>query len=115
MAFYYVDYENVHLSGLKGIEELNHKDEVYIYCRYSDIKRIETSVNKKDIKSKVKCIVVEGRTKNALDFELLSDFFVSRKHDLRIIVSKDKGYDAAIHNVTQIICSLVHKVRMTDQ
>ena len=96
MALYYVDFENVHTGGLNGIEELCRKDEVYIYCREIDVKRIERNLMKKNIKASVKCKIVDGVTKNALDFELLSDLFMSKKHDIRIIISKDKGFDAAI-------------------
>ena len=96
MALYYVDFENVHTGGLNGIEELCRKDEVYIYCRETDVKGIESKLKQKKIKALVKCKIVDGVTKNALDFELLSDLFVSKKHDIRIIISKDKGFDAAI-------------------
>ena len=96
MALYYVDFENVHTGGLKGIEELCRKDEVYIHCRETDVKRIESNLMKKNVKASVKCKIVDGVTKNALDFELLSDLFMSKKHDIRIIISKDKGFDAAI-------------------
>lgn len=96
MALYYVDFENVHTGGLKGIEELCRKDEVYVYCRETDVRRIENYLKTKNTKASVKCKIVDGVTKNALDFELLSDLFVSKKHDIRIIISKDKGFDAAI-------------------
>ena len=96
MALYYVDFENVHAGGLKGIEELGRKDEVYIYCRETDVKGIDSRLKQKEIKALVKCKIVDGVTKNALDFELLSDLFICKKHDIRIIISKDKGFDAAI-------------------
>ncbi len=96
MAFYYVDFENVHTGGLNGIEELCRKDEVYIYCRETDLRKIESYLGKKNTKASVKCKMVDGKTKNALDFELLSDLFVNKKHDIRVIISKDRGFDAAI-------------------
>ena len=96
MAFYYVDFENVHTGGLKGIEELCRKDEVYVYCREMDVRRIEYYLKDREIKASVKCKIVEGVTKNALDFELLSDLFVNKKHDIRVIISYDKGFDVAI-------------------
>ena len=106
MALYYVDFENVHAGGLKGIEELGRKDEVYIYCRETDVKGIESKLKQKEIKALVKCKIVDGVTKNALDFELLSDLFICKKHDIRIIISKDKGFDAAIRRGirNKIIC-----------
>ncbi len=96
MALYYVDFENVHTGGLKGIEELGRKDEVYIYCRETDIKGIERILKRKEIKASVVCQIVDGVTKNALDFELVSELFIDRNKSMRIIVSKDKGFDAAI-------------------
>ncbi len=96
MALYYVDFENVHAGGLKGIEELGRKDEVYIYCRETDIKGIERILKRKEIKASVVCQIVDGVTKNALDFELVSELFIDRNKSMRIIVSKDKGFDAAI-------------------
>ena len=35
--------------------------------------------------------------KNALDFELITDLFVESKRSIKIIISMDKGYDAAIN------------------
>lgn len=96
MALYYVDFENVHAEGLKGIEDLDRKDEVRIYCREMDVKGIEIRLKQKKIKALVKCVIVRCRTKNALDFELISDLFMEKKDELRFIVSKDKGYDVAI-------------------
>lgn len=92
----YVDFENVHLSGLDGIENLSSKDKVYIYCRDCDVLRIKSLLKGKKIKSSVECRIVQGKTKNALDFELISDLFSDQRSRMKIIVSKDKGYDAAI-------------------
>ena len=96
MALYYVDFEKVHAGGLQGIEELGRKDEVYIYCREKDVKGIEGRIKQNEIKATVKCIFVDGITKNALDFELVSELFIDKSKKMRIIVSKDKGFDAAI-------------------
>jgi hypothetical protein len=91
---YYIDFENVHFNGLKGIEELEKEDSVLIYCRKPDIARIKQYLP--TTKAKVKCCLVEGVSKNALDFELISDLFMAKRSGLKIIISNDKGFDAAI-------------------
>ena len=63
MAFYYVDFENVHTGGFIGIEDLSRKDSVFVYCRETDIKRIVAILQEKKIKATVKCIMVESITK----------------------------------------------------
>lgn len=93
---FYVDFENVHLSGINGIEDLSSKDRVIIYCRADDIPRIKEHLKGEEVKAKVECRIVAGKTKNALDFELISDLFSDRKSRMNIIVSEDKGYDCAI-------------------
>lgn len=93
---FYVDFENVHLSGLNEVENLSSKDKVLIFCRNEDVARIKEHLNGKRIKALIECRIVSGKTKNALDFELISDLFSERKAQMNIIVSKDKGYDAAI-------------------
>ena len=96
MTSYYIDFENVRLSGLKGIENLDKKDQVFIYCREMDIEKIRTALIKMDYKASVKCRIVNCNSKNALDFELISDLFMSRKTGLKVIISKDKGFEAAV-------------------
>ncbi len=96
MTFYYIDFENVQLNGLKGIETLEKKDQVLIYCRETDIVRIKTALFRVEYKASVRCRIVNCVTKNALDFELISDLFMNRRHGGKIIISKDKGFDAAV-------------------
>ena len=96
MAIYYVDFENVHIGGLKGAESLYEDDTVLVYCRDKDVSAIETECKKRKIKAFVKCCVVTGTTKNALDFELISDLFMDKCDEIRYIISHDKGYEAAV-------------------
>ena len=96
MVYYYIDFENVQLNGLKGIEELEKRDKVLIYCRETDIGRIKTALYGVNIKASVTCRIVNSTSKNALDFELISDLFMSRSKCMKVIISKDKGFDAAI-------------------
>ena len=92
---YYVDFENVHFEGIRGIEELDEEDLVLIYCREDDVNRIKNHIGK--TKASVRCRIVSGVSKNALDFELITDLFMSKKEGLKFIISKDKGFDAAIN------------------
>ena len=95
MAFYYVDFENVHFNGLKGVDELDSDDQVLIYCREKDVDVIRRCMCK--TRASVKCCIVNDVSKNALDFELISDLFGNDYDGIKYIVSNDKGYDAAIH------------------
>ena len=96
MAIYYVDFENVHIGGLKGVESLYADDTALVYCRDKDVSAIEHECKKRKIKAFVKCCVVTGTTKNALDFELISDLFMDKSDEIRYIISHDKGYEAAV-------------------
>ena len=97
MAYFYVDYENVHSDGLAGIDTLSKSDRVFIYCRQDDVPRIRTYFSFTKTKATVSCRIVEATTKNALDFELISEMFSEhRKGRINYIVSGDKGFDAAI-------------------
>ena len=66
MALYYVDFENVHFDGLKGIERLNIEDQVLIYCRESDVKAIRRGLRK--TKASIKCCIVNDFSKNVSGF-----------------------------------------------
>ncbi len=94
-SVYYVDFENVHFDGLRGVERLNVEDRVLIYCRENDVEVIRRCLHK--TKASVKCCIVNDFSRNALDFELISDLFKSDFEGVKYIISNDKGYDAAIH------------------
>ena len=97
MKFYLVDYENVHESGLAGLNKLDANAEVYIF--YSkNANKLSFDLHNKIIESKANVIIkkVEVNTKNDLDVQL--SFFagelVSKNPNCEInIVSQDKGYD----------------------
>ncbi len=113
MAIYYVDFENVHIGGLKGAESLYQDDTVLIYCRDKDVSAIETECKKRKIKAFVKCCVVNGTRKNALDFELISDLFMDKSDEIRYIISHDKGYEAAVERGLRngILCFRIENIR----
>lgn len=110
----YVDYENVSNSGIDGIERLSSGYEVRIlYSSHADTMRIPYIQMVINTKAKVSFIEVCISTMNALDFQLITDLYSNIKKGIQYyIVSKDKGYDAAIErgkalglgNVDRIAC-----------
>jgi len=96
----YVDFENVASSGITGISNLKEDDSVIIfYTTAADKLRFAEVVEVKDTKAEVRVRKVESGTKNALDFQLLTILFLDQKKEGNaeyIIVSNDRGYDAAI-------------------
>ena len=96
----YVDFENVASSGLTGISNLKADDTVIIfYTAAADKLRFAEVVEIKNTEAETRFFKVENSTKNALDFQLLTILFLDQKKEERaeyIIVSNDRGYDAAI-------------------
>lgn len=102
MSSFYVDYENVHLSGLTGIESLHKSDQVIVYCRDEDVLRIKCFVLDRKIKAKVLCRIVSASTKNALDFQMITELSLfEKKNHLIFIISNDHGYDASIKTLQE--------------
>lgn len=102
MTKYFVDYENVHIYGLKGILRLTEEDTVIIF--YSEAAdKLTFGLHKRLMQSSANIEyrkVITG-TPNALDFQLAScvgyEIAESDKNTINIIiVSKDKGYDSII-------------------
>ena len=97
MKFYLVDYENVHESGLVGLNKLDKNAEVHIF--YSkNANKLNFDLLNKILKTSATIVTtkIEATTKNALDFILtFCAAELSLKHpDSEIyIVSKDQGYD----------------------
>lgn len=95
MAVYLVDYENVHQSGLTGIETLSTDDLVVIFYSYDGaavpVYVLDKCTARLDYRR-----VVTGTT-NALDFQLVAFLF----HEMQpeedyYIISHDKGYDMVV-------------------
>ena len=116
MAIYYVDFENVHIGGLKGAESLYPEDTILVYCRDNDVPVIEEACKKRKVKACIKCCVVTGTTKNALDFELISDLFMDKAEEIRYIISHDKGYEAAVERGLRkgILCFRKENIKDTS-
>ncbi len=77
MNYYYIDFENVKTAGLKGIDSLPSGDTVKIFAKggsdqmkFNDIKTLMAA------KAGVAIEDVVTGTKNALDFQLLTDLMI---------------------------------------
>ena len=95
---YYVDFENVHGAGLKGIDKLGERDEVLVFfSQAAETFHIEQAIDILKSKARVEFIEIDGGTRNSLDFQLVAALFgmISDEYDYAI-VSGDGGFDAAI-------------------
>ncbi len=94
--YYLVDYENVHKTGLYGIDKLEKNDNVIIF--YSpNADKLPFSLHNQIIETKAEITYFEVDTvgKNALDFQLSSYIgYIVGKHPkcMCYIISKDNGY-----------------------
>lgn len=102
----YVDYENVSLSGLKDVESLGTDDVVKIFIGAQNSKLSMVDANRIfNCEASVELITNKYIGKNALDFIIM----VHMGHDIALslakeyyIISKDKGYDPAIHEMRRL-------------
>ena len=94
--YYLVDYENVHKTGLYGIDKLEKNDNVIIF--YSpNADKLPFSLHNQIIETKAEITYFEVDTvgENALDFQLSSYIgYIVGKHPkcMCYIISKDNGY-----------------------
>lgn len=96
MGYYFVDYENVKIDGLNGINKLEPSDKVCIfYSEHADTLTFDLHKRLNESKATITFEKVEVGSKNALDFQLatfLGYEIASKKDDEYYIVSKDTGY-----------------------
>ena len=96
MNLIFVDFENVHNTGLNGLENLTENEIVYLF--YSkNTPHLPMDVVAKISKSPADIELVEsGAGKNAMDFVIASYLgYMINEHDDNVdyfILSKDKGY-----------------------
>ena len=98
---FFVDFENVKISGLDGLLELNSTDEVFIfYSDNADGITFDVHKNLNETKAKINLQKVEVGSKNALDFQLSSylGFIINERlnkgneNTSYFIVTKDSGF-----------------------
>ena len=95
---YFVDFENVHGAGLKGVDALDERDEVVvIYSQAAETFHIEQAIDILKSKASIRFVEADAGTRNAADFQLIVALFgdMSEEYDYAI-VSGDGGFDAAI-------------------
>lgn len=109
MRFFFIDYENTHMSGLEGLEDITDDDFVYIFYNPKDTFPIKYL--KPEILKHIEFVEPYIGHSNALDFQLISmvgyklnDPYISEF----IIVSKDNGYKPA----AQFWCDRGFKVKV---
>ena len=55
---FFIDYENVHMSGLRGLTKLAKGDEVLIFCRENDVEKLHEYLDHINTKALVKYVPV---------------------------------------------------------
>lgn len=98
MANYYIDYENVHNEGLKGIEKLGPADKLSLfYSNKADTLKIDIVCQLLECQASISFHKIVNGIENALDFQLITALMCNYTPDADYyIISRDKGYDAAI-------------------
>lgn len=95
--YYFIDYENVHKTGFKGLLNLSSNDNVIIF--YSgNADKITFNLHKEivDSKADITYFEVKAGGKNALDFQLSTylGYLIGNKKKTRCyIVSNDRGFE----------------------
>ena len=100
MNFVFVDYENVSIKGLTGIEKMNEDTVVYLfYSENTAHLPMSTVAILNGSKAEMRYILTKTG-KNALDFVLASvlGFVIKERfqEDTFYILSKDKGFDVLV-------------------
>ena len=95
---YYIDFENVHGAGLKGVDALREDDHVLVfYSQAAETFHIEHAIDLLRSKAKIEFVEIDGGTRNSLDFQLVAALFGTISDEFGYaIVSGDGGFDAAI-------------------
>ena len=95
---YFIDFENVHGAGLKGVDELSENDEVIvIYSQAAETFHIEHAIDILKSKARINFVEVDGGTRNAADFQLIVALYGAMSDEFDYaIVSGDGGFDAAV-------------------
>lgn len=96
MATYLVDFENVHSEGLKGVDNLDENDRVYLfYSPNADSITFETHFRLMRSKAQIEMFEAKRTGKNAIDFHLssfLGYLLAKDETETYFVVSKDNGY-----------------------
>ncbi len=116
MANYYIDYENVHNEGLKGVYQLQQGDKLTLfYSSKADTLKIDVVRQLMDCSAEIQFEKIVNGVENALDFQLITALMCNYVSEERYyIISRDKGYDAAIEMAAKQNRSNVYRCRDID-
>ncbi|MCM1506224.1 MAG: PIN domain-containing protein [Ruminococcus flavefaciens] len=97
IRYYLIDYENVHQTGMNGIEKLTEKDRLVIFYT-ANAETLTFSLYEKLVqcKAEIQLYKVQCGAKNALDFQLATflGYILGDNPDTDChIISSDKGYE----------------------
>lgn len=98
MSSYYIDYENVHNEGLNGVDKLVQGDRLCLFysCK-ADTLKIDVVQQLMMCAADIRFEKIDNGIENALDFQLITALMCNYSAaESYYIISKDKGYDAAI-------------------
>lgn len=99
--YYLIDYENVHQTGLNGIENLTENDRLVIFYT-TNAETLTFSVYEKlmQCRAEIQLYKVQCGGKNALDFQLATflGYILGNNPDTEChVISNDKGYEYVIN------------------
>jgi len=95
---YFIDFENTHGAGLKGVDKLGEDDEVaIIYSQAAETFHIEHAIDIMNSKARILFVEADAGTRNAADFQLIVALYADMDEAYEYaIISGDGGFDAAI-------------------
>ncbi len=116
MANYYIDYENVHNEGLKGVYQLQQGDKLTLfYSSKADTLKIDVVRQLMECPADIQFEKIVNGVENALDFQLITALMCNYVPQERYyIISRDKGYDAAIEMAGKQNRTNVYRCRDID-
>lgn len=116
MANYYIDYENVHNEGLKGVYQLQQGDKLTLfYSSKADTLKIDVVRQLMECPAEIRFEKIVNGVENALDFQLITALMCNYLPEERYyIISRDKGYDAAIEMAGKQNRTNVYRCRDID-
>lgn len=114
MATFYIDYENVHNAGLRGLDFLSEDDHVYIfYSENANTFNVDSMKIAMNSVCGIDFVEANVGTPNAMDFQIITLVYAMiEADDMHYIISKDKGFDAAIRMGER--CNLKNVERFPD-
>lgn len=116
VANYYIDYENVHNEGLKGVYQLQQGDKLTLfYSSKADTLKIDVVRQLMECPAEIQFEKIVNGVENALDFQLITALMCNYLPEERYyIISRDKGYDAAIEMAGKQNRTNVYRCRDID-